>query len=265
VYCGNFGDNFEAHAFSQWDQRSKPAGIVGGEASSWCEVSEFNFGYHGVIFNAIFSAWMLWREDYKDDDRYRVVSQIVPRMPGIRKVLSGQVHPLEGLSTCCSIPLDGSVSLEVVQGRTGLAIDEQHPQSMVKVGRKAAGLAFTHTCVTEQKRRPVWARPELYQIPQEDRIAVYRVVYQDGSNEEIPVDYGTNIARWDLPYSSFIDAIPYQADLVMENMEVDPKQPSIYTCEWVNPHPDRDIQSLALVFAGQPGARVWVLDVTAIE
>jgi hexosaminidase len=264
VYCGNFGDNFEAHAFMQWDERSKPAGLVGGESSSWCEVSEYNFGYHGVIFNAIFSAWMLWREDYHDADRYQVAGKVVRRMPAVRTALSGQAGPFEGMASR-SLPLAGASPVEFSAGRTGVVIDEKQPECRVSVGGRAAGLRFTHTCSTDQKRLPVWARPELYQIPPEDRMAVYRVLYQDGSAEEIPVDYGTNIARWDLPFSSFIDAVPYRADLVMEGTEIDPRQPSIYTCEWVNPQPDRVIQSLAMAFDGQPGARVWVLDVSLVE
>jgi hypothetical protein len=87
VYCGNFGDNFTAHTYQQWNERSESLHVLGGEPSTWCHVSEFAFSYNGCLFNMAFSAELLWWSYYRDSERNRLTAQVAGVMPQVRRML----------------------------------------------------------------------------------------------------------------------------------------------------------------------------------
>jgi hypothetical protein len=263
VYCGNFGDNFAAHAFPRWHERSAPAGVIGGEVSTWCEVSEFALGYNGCIFNLLFAAPLLWWSHYRDLDREALEQAIVARMPAVRARL-GEASALPGAAAASL--LTGEQTLHpapFAPARPALRLDSQTHGPMIPVGLAAASLCFTHTCVTAKRRRPTWALADPYDHPADNLLGVYSVHYADGEVIRIPIHYGAHIARWDIPYGEEIDAIPYWADPVALAREPGGRRVTLYRYTWSNPRPNALIRRVRLIYTGDADGQIWIFDITA--
>jgi hypothetical protein len=264
VYCGNFGDNFAAHSYPRWNERSVSPRVLGGEPSTWCQVSEFAFGYNGCLFNLAFSAELLWWSHYRDAERGRLANQEAGEMPRARRMLGGR-NPLaeppardSHTSRQVQLPPSRVTRLPFAPRLEGIALNPDAPSALIAVGEKVMGLAFTHACMTELKREPTWALADPYRPPAACRLAVYQVVYQDGSLVEIPIDYGTHVTRWDIPYGEEIDAAPYQADPVRAGRALDSQPVTLYRVEWQNPRPEVAVQQVRVSYIGDPSSAVWI-------
>ncbi len=263
IYCGNFGDNFVAHSYPQWNVRSESQQVLGGEASTWCHVSEFAFSYNGCLFDMAFSAELLWWSHYRDSERGRLTSQLVGVMHQARQTL-GERTPFDAQSRKKSphnIPIElpaAASPLPFAPHLPGICLNTTSASVAITVGKKANGLVFTHTCQGSQKRRPTWELADPYHQPPENKLAIYQVEYQDGSLESIPVYFGTQVAHWDVPYGEHIDAIPYEADPVEAGFALNSQCVTLYRWEWINPHPAVAIARLTLTFRGKEQETLWI-------
>jgi len=113
----------------------------------------------------------------------------------------------------------------------------------IRVGRRAAGLIFLHTCG--------WpAQPG-------ETIGIYRIHYADGSTEEAPLVYGRNVAA--------VVAPGFAAGAALGWRGVTPGGTPlwVYAWPWPNPHPEREIAMLDFVSAGTRAAPI-LLAVTGV-
>jgi hypothetical protein len=90
------------------------------------------------------------------------------------------------------------------------------------------------------------------------------VEYQDGSRESIPIYYGTQVARWDIPYGEHIDAVPYEADPIQADLASTGQPITLFRYEWANPHPEATIHQITLTFMGSLNAALWITACQAI-
>ena len=264
VVLGNFGGNFAAQKFDRWQEYGGAEGILGAEVSTWCEVSEFAFGYNGCFFNMIFAAQMLWWSHFRDLDR-EVVNDEVARQTrllrgegkegGGEKVRLPQVGVEPPFGEWIALPEDAGV----------VGVGSGEASAAVEVDGVCEGMRFLHGCATEMKRQPTWSFEDPGAYPEEDLIGAYRVRYADGEETEVPVYYGTQVARWDVPYGERVDAVPYWADPVLAGQDGAGRRITLYSFEWVNPRPGEEVASVAVEYRGDEGGGLWLVGLERIE
>ncbi|MFH1567621.1 MAG: family 20 glycosylhydrolase [Gemmatimonadota bacterium] len=282
VVLGNFGGNFQAQKFDRWHEDGAAAGILGAEVSTWCEVSDFAFGYNGCFFNLLFAAQMLWWSHYRDLDREAVAAAVARQTRHLRRWLAGEDRrpelaaatpvPLAAASAAAPpapfvdwLQLPGEAGVDAAAGSRYLGVDVAALSCAVPVGVRCAGLRFLHGCATEKKRRATWLLPDPGALPPEDLLALYRVRYTDGLSAEIPVYYGTHVGRWDIPYGDHVDAIPYRADPVPAGRDPAGRRITLYALDWVNPRPEAEVASLAVEYRGEAPGALWLFGLARLE
>jgi hypothetical protein len=264
VYCGNFGDNFFAHNYTRWDERSVSPQVLGGEVSTWCAVSEFAFAYNGCLFNMAFSAELLWWSHYRDAERGRLTAQLAGVLAKTRRQLGRDATT--GTEICASISLATPVFHPVFAPHiSGHLLDSDHPEVSISVNASGLGLVFTHLCQTVQHRKPTWELSDLYRHPDENRLVCYRVRYQDGNLVEFVFHYGTHLSRWDVPYGEHVDAIPYAAEPLSMRQAATGERITAYRTTWSNPHPEKVILSVDAAFLGESPAALWLTDLALMQ
>ena len=146
-----------------------------------------------------------------------------------------------------SLPVKGGALMAVAATETGVTIP---------VGRCAASLCFLHAAPVAPEKKELFSgfgtscRIELKGV----KVAEYEVVYADGWRECVRIGHGWNVPAWSSLDRLFYRFARYPADSrgiwvgrlpePMENGEPQAAVASLY--EWVNPHPQKVIESLQL-------------------
>ena len=256
VVLGNFGGNFSAQRFSRWQEDGADEGILGAEVSTWCEVTDFAFGYNGCFFNMIFAAQMLWWSHYRDLDREWVTAAVARQTRQLRQLLRGRVEDEGAASQAVDLPPRGPVALPTASSAP--AVDTAHAALEIPLTGTLRGLRFVHGCGTDHTRRATWLLSDPGAYPDADLLGVYRVRYADGEKVEIPIYYGSHVARWDVPYGETVDAVPFHADPVARGHDGAGRRVTEYGCRWVNPRPDVEVTALALEYRGDAAGVLWL-------
>ncbi len=266
VIAGNFGNYFSPQTFVDWFHRSARLHFLGGEIATWCDVSEFALGYNGCIFHAMLSSRMLLEGTDLETNRNSMAADAARYMPQVREQLSGEIVPSRRPgATFLQIRLEPFITdtLEFASGLSGIRVDTKHRSVEISIGEVCQSLLLTHACTTRKKRRPSWEFPDPCHPAIENILAKYIIHYQDGEQAEFELHYGTHLARYDVPYGSDIDAIPYLGDPVLQNSDRD--NGILYRCEWANSWPERPIKSLEFVYCGDDGGAVWLNEITSVQ
>ena len=282
---GNFGDNHHPHNFYRWDKRSQGAGVLGAEVSTWCHVSEYAFGHNMRLHDFLFSANMLWWRHYTDRERELTLAEVARLQPEAWQALTGGVLPsLSGaVATPIALAASAAVAASVLEGIEGswtgastvtfelggpaVSVSAATPSSgPIPLGRRAAGLAFLHYCLSERKHQPTWAFEDPLNKDDHNLLGEYVVTYADGTVEAIAIRYGDNISRPDLVYGEHQASWPFWAQPAWEGRDREGKCITFWSHEWVNPHPEKQIASVSLNYGGNvPAERVVLLAATAIS
>jgi hypothetical protein len=265
VVLGNFGGNFAAQKFDRWQEYGTAEKILGAEVSTWCEVSEFAFGYNGCFFNMIFAAQMLWWSHFRDLDREMVNGEVARQTRLLREerekgregegVRLPQVGVEPPFGEWMALPEDAGV----------VGVDRGQASAVVEVDGVCESLRFLHGCATEMKRQPTWSFEDPGAYPEEDLIGAYWVRYADGEEIEVPIYYGTHVARWDVPYGERVDAVPYWADPVPAGRDGAGRRITLYSFEWVNPRPEVTVVNVAVEYRGDEGGGLWLVGLERLE
>jgi len=262
VYCGNFGDNFAAHRYPQWNERSKSPAVLGGEPSTWCEVSEFAFGYNACIFNMLFSAQLLWWRHYRGLERENLSKEVAAQMPVTRYLLSGETVPSrrKGARLIRLTPQGRETDpLPFAHELAGVCLDAERPTAELLAGMKLESLQITSAAVCQRLRQPTWALVAVHQYPAEDLVAEVRVRYADGSSATLPVYYGTHVGQWDVPFAEHVDAVPYLADPLPVIYNFSGQRVTLYRCELVLPNSAQPVASFQVTFKGNEQEQLWLV------
>jgi len=261
---GNFGDNFAPHTFTRWEQRAAAPHVLGAEVSTWCDVSEFALGRNACLFNLMFSAQMLWWRHYSDRERERALQTVATWQPRLRDALGARRSPslqpgaqLTSLFPACGMGQQPATpALHVGPG--------QSEAGALTIGVRADSLLFLHHCHCRRLFRPTWDFSNPLQPSPEDIIGWYRVLYADGSETNIEIRYGETIANSNIRYGEDIAAVPYWAEPVWEGRDEEGLPVVLYRYEWLNPDPDKEIQSLSLKLADLQGT-IDLYGLTAVQ
>jgi hypothetical protein len=268
--------NFYHHggrAFQGWGWQAADPSVQGAEVSTWCEVSEAALGHNACIFNMAFSAQPLWWNGYSDLERERLLGTIAALQPRHREQLSGRRLPRRAPGATmapCPLPAAGAVGIEGLPhgaatlagvawrlgapGANAQAVDCAHPAAApIPVQARAAGLQFLHHCRCQ--RRYFHTYGDLYIVlpTPEGVLGRYIVTYSDGSQEHAEIQFGENIANWSHRFGEHITACPYWAEPAWEGRDEQGRPIVLYRYEWTNPHPEQEISTVQLEWAGGEG------------
>jgi hypothetical protein len=267
---GNFGQNFGAAQFMRWDQRGSAPNVLGAEVSTWCAVSEFALGRNACLFNFLFSAEMLWWRHYTDRERAGLLHTIAIQQPLVREFLSGQQAPSRvvgaqhtpivlanvgnaTLDFAAQLPsgitfLGGAPFSFAGAASTALRVDTDTSYAgPIPVGSHADSLLFVHHCQCQRQFRPTWTFVDPLLPSPEDHLGQYTIRYSDGSQSAVEIRYGENIANRTVRFGEDIAATCFWAEPVWEGQDEEGLPIVLYRYEWINPAPDKEIESVEMV------------------
>ncbi|MCJ7736653.1 MAG: family 20 glycosylhydrolase [Anaerolineae bacterium] len=273
---GNFGQNFGPAEFRNWDRRASAEHVLGAEVSTWCAVSEYALARNACIFNFLFSAGMMWWCHYADYERPRVLETIVELQPRVRDWLGDRKSPsLSGSANMVPLPLGnaaqttlsfagllpdgtfdaGEVPFWVDGAETkGIRVDATEPLAgPIELHTAASSLVFLHTCQCSRKFRPTWAFSDPLRPSPEDLLGGYTIRFADGTETVAEIRFGENIANRSKQYGEDIAAVPYWAEPVAIGTDEEGLPVTLYRFEWINPHPEKTLETANLHFDESEG------------
>ena len=208
---------------SNWEERLKLRGVIGGAPSSWAATTEFNFG-KDLLYDFLGCASLLWTgHSLSDKELCQYVRHL---MPSVRTYLSGTTLP--GQDDNKILPIDISDYLNVAADKNILdvkleglksgqvanfaIVDPRSHNNLVaigvgtdkaatgltdrvadiRIGKDVSSLIFLHACASEAGNYKAYRKIYNFQDTA-DLLGWYEVVYEDGFVETVPIRYGVNI------------------------------------------------------------------------
>jgi len=220
--------------------------MLGGEVSTWSRFDEPHFARNGKFWDLIYTAQMLWNEQY--DERLR---------PVYTHLLAEKVQPLirselHGLPRSLSSAALQEIALPVGnQADIPVGILEKYPSAVradgicIPVGRRCGRLIFSHTTL--------WNLPRVA-FKDSPLIGSYTVRYTDGQTVEIPLEYNSHIQAWNRRYAQPLPQQYYRhvgyvgtwwSDPVYEGKTAEGGDVLVTGLVWDNPRPDAEIASVS--------------------
>ena len=229
-----YGNMYSSH-FPRYETRIRKEGVRGGQLSAWVKTAEYDMAKEGKLYDFIYTGLMLWSEQYRSYNRFsydRIISEMLPM---IRSEVQDVSYP----------SLESGAETQAIKNADILSMKAVEDETEFSVNGTFRSLIFRHAC-SDYLRRICWVRNK--------KIASYRVCYSDGSLVEIPLAYGDNICHWDRRQNEPFDANYYRHNGYCTTWFVDServmtekgKEGTVYSLEWINPHPDKTIEKIVL-------------------
>ncbi len=212
--------NFHGTLFGEWDERSAKECIKGAEVSSWCPATAEIFARDGITFDALFSAYILWNDEYTNNDFDMVCNELRAVMPIVKAICEGKpadsfkntkIEPIFkaesknapisiNLSKAC-LPDNTMKNALSVFGDTLYGTPIHTGNLVIRKEFYAQSLLFLHNCTEEMPFYPshyfcdenMWG------------IGSYVVCYEDGTVECANVYYGRQIGVSNFAYTRYRD------------------------------------------------------------
>lgn len=273
--------NFHGSEFGEFDVRSKRGCIKGAEVSTWCPPTEEILASDGILFEFMFSAQVLWADDYNNSKYDEYIDSVRAMTPYLRAINRGEpsafatAKALSPIYLASGDKLCGEIDLEKANipdeklndllspfGKlNGYSTDEGI--MVVKKQFAADSLLFLHNCKKEVPFTPSY----YFRDPKQRGLASYAILYEDGDVECANVYYGTEVGAACMDYSRGRSGEEKGLEIDMEIKEgSDPTLPcyysnnhpwvgsltynttpiicdgtAVFAYEWKNPHPDKKI------------------------
>lgn len=265
---------------SNWDSRIKKIDVIGGAPSSWTSTNEFNIG-KDCILDFLGCANLLWS---KHTIRQLELGEMVRgMMHSVRAGLNGKRIPSEDgdlvVPVDISSHLNSSKNAEIFNQdlsaihsgeicSNSLLFNLANPEKnsgkcLIAIGTagrgdsplpvKADGIAinedvssliFLHACaVPAANQKAYFNIPDFFDSA--DLLGWYEIVYEDGYNEVVPIQYGVNILEWNPGGEKSLDtregdtgspqsAYCYNADAIRVSLDKAKNPVTFFAFEWVN-------------------------------
>lgn len=248
-----FGNMYSSH-FPRYESRIRKDHVRGGQLSGWVKTAEYELGREGKLYDFIYTGLMLWSEQYSSYNRFaydRIISEMIPE---IRANIRDEASPFYDAETKKTVIKDATVlSTKAMPDQTSFAVDGAY-----------TSLVFRHAS-SDFLRRICWVANE--------KIASYKVCYEDGTTEEIPLCYGDNICHWDRRQNEPFAAKYYRHNgycatwfVDSERVETDlGKEGTVYTYEWINPSPEKVIKNVVLELTPDVDSGVLVHQILGVK
>ena len=249
-----------------YPRRSELKGMLGGAPSSWAATTEFNFG-KDMLYDLMGCANLLWSTHWPDENE--LVHNIQNLVPTVRMNLKGIKPPSKDGDPIVSLDVSASfntklgeepmgIPLQILKdgiinanGITFKLIDPKKNSNLcsttvgnigqsapsfptlserIPIDKDVSSLIFLHTCA-----RPAVNEKGYYKIydfeDTADLLGWYKIVYQDGYVESLPIRYGVNIREWNLWANKTKDAYCYEGDIV-NCSKIKDEELNFFSYEW---------------------------------
>jgi len=238
------GNLYSSH-FPRYRSRIEKEGMHGGQLSLWCDTAEVASGQKGKWWDMIYLSNMLWNPaDYEVNNRTTYTHLIAKHLqPRIRDEIRGTYAPNGYRATALSLPAEGNPAFVPLSAIAPTATLWQ--KGFVTANKKFDRLVFHHATV--------FGAP-LYAWDDPIEIGSYRVLYEDGTEEAVPVQYGASIMRYNHRYGEPMPQKYYRhtgyvgtwfADPTVQGHAADGSPLTVTGFVWQNPHPEKKILSIA--------------------
>ena len=92
------------------------------------------------------------------------------------------------------------------------------------------------------------------------------VTYADGSVEEAPIRFADNVAAPDAAFGEDVSSSPFWAAPAWEGRDRASAAVTLWSYEWVNPHPEKPIATVGLRYhRDEPDEEIALVALSAIE
>ncbi len=236
-----FFGNFRGSMIANWDIRSSRNNLLGAQVSTWCLADEYTIARNNTIFEFLFSAGILWTEDYNDTMWEDECWMVVRLMPAIKEMLQGRRYSLSGGNENGFKTFHMDNTVEVI--KWGSDIEFSHvfmgdnvkcfnPFAMddvdIAVDSNVNTLIFLHAVLEPMKFIPSWDFVDM----SEYLLGGYEVIFEDGSIEDIELHYGIHLGQMDMEWTRYRgqdDEAPVEVDdLTGEGAQTSTKIPPYY-------------------------------------
>lgn len=247
------GNLYSSH-FPRYETRAAKRGIVGGQLSTWCEISIPCHTRTGKMFDTAYTAQMMWSGEYRSELRdlytYLIRTMIYPeakdKMYRTRGIGETFAPPADKPIPLCGAEYNRTLDRQCVCV-SGEQTDDLLPsrRTVVKPDCRVKKLSFTHGTFGEGLM--------LNDVLWSTHTGKYIVHYEDGATAEIELRFGEQIyscGKWAQPLAdAYYRHVGYRDQFLCEpavGKTPEGTDYTLYTLTWVNPRPEEKIVSVEL-------------------
>lgn len=237
--------------------------FIGAQTSTWMGISEYSFAKEGKMFEFLYAAGMMWSESYSGDFRRFYTRLIAELTEGIKADLRRENRSVKRVFSPIALP-------QRPMGRTAAYLCSQldggysalDGEGIIKVNEAFDTIAFLHTA-DKNERRVIWQAL----VP----IGEYRVIYEDGGEQTIPIEYGGNIREYDKAYASPLQNPYYRhqgyigtyfAYPAIQCRGMGGEDVTVYRYLWKNPRGDQKIKEIQKIQSKNTDVKTILFEVS---
>ncbi len=227
------GNMYSSH-YPRYENRIGKKGILGAEVSTWVSTTEYELAKEGKLYDFLYSAQMLWSDNYTEHLRNAYDKIVTSVIPELREQLGNVNYPSRR---------ESKIEFNIVDNTCE---DNYKSGLSVKTDAVCDSIVFCHATVEPLTRIP-WGDLDV--------IGKYELVYGDGEKVYIPITYGGNIycskKRQNQPLSAGYYRHngyfgTYFTDNITEKLS-DGSISATYCFEWINNKPGTKIVSITYI------------------
>ncbi len=259
VIIGNF---YSSH-FPRFNKRKYGKRLIGAQVSTWIPCNELYYGYEGKTFDFIYSAGMMWCEEYHENMRRTYTEMLKKRIDYIRFHISGSVMP-ENAEQILFERSEEHVPYDMRNMKASAASVGAGEEINIPIGKRADRLTFVHT-TDRRGERIMWMPPQ--------KLGEYIFEYSDGSRDSCDILYGANIAEYRRTYgkplapSEGISPFRHEGYFAtalttpIEGKTFDGRDITLCAMTFVNPSPEKDLSSVTLKHTCDSDVKILLFDI----
>lgn len=190
--------NFRGSQVADWDRRAASPNVLGAEVSTWCVPSEYEMSFNGWLYELVFSAMVLWQDDYNESRREAFSERTENYMPLMQQHISGKrlfdgsLNSLDQLQVKRGKPGEltyrfGTIGEDTAKAVLSGGLTPLEEGEALTFGGKADAFVFFHATDGKLPQRlTTWNfRDKTERIP-----ARYAIDYEDGMCVVCQVEFG---------------------------------------------------------------------------
>lgn len=302
VIFGNLYGKLDHLGFKNIEDRLRRPNVFGAECSHWREASDMGMALNDQLVRCLEVANVLWYEGYTLKKGYLLNNIIAQLYPLERDKLNGSCSAMwdtDGfeqidISNYYNMTLNGTAICDFILSTEKLpnTIPFEICRNVEDKANDAAGILAGHGKVDRIEGIIVGGRfrsiafLHSYSIgnpvchsgfdenPAKDVVGYYIVQYSDGNSVKIPIEYGRTIVSVDNSFGAYWSNPVFQSLKVEEEEKelitskaviVKTSARVVFSYEWKNPYPDKEIKSIAIEHDTQKNGGIIVFGITAIR
>ncbi len=255
------GNMYSSH-YPRYETRSKKAGMIGAQVSTWVACRETSYASKGKMYDLVYTANMMWDPTY--DSRYRLAyTELVKGLlVGMRRRI-GLLPKAEATHSYSTGGKVKNIPRELLfhsPAKAALRLSPRNTEAKVRIGSRAELLEILHA-TDRTSELPIWKEAIT--------IGEYVLVYADGSEHAVPIKYGENILTYRHRYGTPIPSVYYRhygytgtyLSFPVEGKDSEGRDFTLLRFPIVNPCPEKEIAHIICRHKGNTDAEIIVFDV----